>query len=136
LNLSSIAVAKRPVAQMIIDKFAAQNFKVFHQAAALANAIAESDLVPTAHATQGENSVGLFQLNIAGGEGAGHTVAELMDPATNIDLTIAAIKKVHAFVDATNVDDAVTAFVLGFEKPADKPGQIRKRTDIAHGLLA
>jgi uncharacterized protein (TIGR02594 family) len=136
LNLSSIAAAKRPIAQMIIQQFAAAGFAAFQQAAALANAIAESDLVPTAHATQGENSVGLFQLNIAGGEGAGHTVAELIDPATNIALTIASIKKVHAFVGASNVDDAVTAFVLGFEKPADKAGQIRKRTDIAHSLLA
>jgi hypothetical protein len=46
----------------------------------LALAKAESGLNPRAHNTVGEDSVGLFQHNRAGGQGAGFSVEQLMDP--------------------------------------------------------
>jgi len=48
----------------------------------------ESGWSPTAHNTQGEDSVGLFQMNRAGGLGSGYTVAQLLDPNTNAEAAL------------------------------------------------
>lgn len=58
---------------------------------ALAIAIAESGLDPAAANTAGEDSHGLFQLNRAGGQGVGHTVAELRDPRQNARIALGPI---------------------------------------------
>jgi hypothetical protein len=106
------------------------------QAAALANAIAESGLNPTAHnTTGGEDSVGLFQLNRNGGEGAGHTVEELEDHVKNIEIVVSKVKSIGDFTTAQILDDAVAAFVAKFERPNDPNAAIAQRQAIAHRLL-
>lgn len=57
---------------------------------------AESGWNPNAHNTQGENSVGLWQMNIAGGLGSGHSVEELKDPRRNIQLALDNIRRGYA----------------------------------------
>jgi hypothetical protein len=138
IDLSSIpAGAKRTHAQAIIDAFAAAEFAKVHQLAALANAIAESDLNPNAvNDRPPENSVGLFQLNINGGVGSGHTVPELKNPAKNIDLILRKAKSVPAFKAATDLQDAVSVFVRRIEQPANQVGEIVKRFAIAKKLRA
>jgi len=52
----------------------------------------ESSWNPNAHNTKGEDSVGLFQLNRAGGLGSGYSVTQLMTPETNIEIALSAIE--------------------------------------------
>ncbi|MGI8568024.1 MAG: hypothetical protein ACR2KT_02530 [Methylocella sp.] len=119
-----------------MDDFGQAGFAFHQQVAALANAIAESSLNPNAHATKGEDSFGLFQLNRRGGLGAGHAPSELLNPGSNIAIVIKAAKQSKAFLRAASLDDAVSAFVKDVERPSDKPGQIRVRVNIAHKLVA
>ncbi len=57
---------------------------------------AESGFDPTAHAlTATEDSVGLLQLNRMGGQGAGYSVAELMDPRRNLQIGLPYITAAH-----------------------------------------
>jgi len=65
LSLSSIQIDRQPIAQKILDAFAAAGFGQFQQAAALANAIAESALDPNAQASS-EAAFGLFQMSRRG----------------------------------------------------------------------
>lgn len=55
-------------------------------AVALALAKVESKLNPKAANLNGESSIGLFQLNQAGGMGSGHSRAELEDPWKNAEI--------------------------------------------------
>ncbi|HEU0217655.1 MAG TPA: TIGR02594 family protein [Stellaceae bacterium] len=135
IRLDAVAQANRPMAQHVIDAFAGAGFGVVQQATALANAIAESGLDPHAHATVGEDSVGLFQLNRNGGLGTGHSVAELMDPDNNIAIIMGQARNVPDFVSATTLAAAMTAFVVHIERPRDQPGEIAKRLQIAGELL-
>lgn len=48
----------------------------------------ESGWNPQAHNTRGEDSVGLGQMNRAGGMGVGYSVEQLMDPSFNMDLML------------------------------------------------
>lgn len=124
------------MAELIRKKFKDAGFSDAQAEAAVANAIAESGLNPKArNNTNGEDSVGLFQMNRNGGLGSGKTVEELMDPNTNIDLAIAAAKKSDSFKSATNVNDAVAAFVRDVEKPKNQQAAIEKRIQIAGGTL-
>lgn len=136
LDLGSIDAARRSIAQHIVDAFAAAGFGMLQQATALANAVAESNLNPMAHATAGEDSVGLFQLNRNGGRGTGHSVQELMDPDVNIGIIIAAAKSVHEFATAASLQAAVDAFVRRVEIPADIEGEVQKRLAIAQRFIA
>jgi uncharacterized protein (TIGR02594 family) len=136
-NLESIPPLRRAMARQIIDAFAAAGFNKVQQAAALANAIAESDLEARQRTTTSrEDSIGLFQLNMRGGRGEGHSAEELMDPEANIAIVIKDVKAIRAFCDATSLRAAVDAFVRFFEIPADIPGQTAKRLDIAERLMA
>jgi hypothetical protein len=84
VDFDSAAVPKgrEEIARLIVKSFADAGFGGSQQIAALANAIAESNLNPKAASAPPEQGVGLFQLNKAGGLGTGHTVAELEDPTT------------------------------------------------------
>jgi uncharacterized protein (TIGR02594 family) len=136
-NLDGITVQRRAMAMHIVDAFAAQGFAKVQQATALANALAESGLDPRKRNTASpEDSVGLFQLNRNGGEGAGHTVEDLMDPDRNIAIVIAAVRRINAFTTATSLQQAVDAFVTFFERPRDKPGAIAARLETAQRLMA
>jgi hypothetical protein len=134
-NLSSIAAARQPMAQKILSAFAAAGFGIYQQAAALANAIAESNLDPNAHAAVGEDSWGIFQLNRKGGLGQGHNPADLVNPDTNIAIVVDFVRKYPEFAAAGTLDRAVSAFVRDVEKPSDPTGQIINRLKIAQQLL-
>ena len=135
INLGGIAAARQPIAQKIISAFANAGLGTFQQAAALANAIAESNLNPSAHAGVGEDSFGLFQLNRNGGLGTGHNPEDLVNPDTNIAIVLAEAKKFAEFTKATSLAIAVSAFVRDVERPSDIPGEIVKRLKIAQTLL-
>lgn len=138
LNLDSpdIRAGRKPIALQIVQAFHTAGFNVVQQAAALANAIAESGLNPDAKAiTPTEESIGLFQLNRLGGMGQGHTVADLVKPELNIDIIVQFAKMVPSFRDATTLADAVSAFVTKIERPADQIGAIKNRTAIGQRLL-
>jgi hypothetical protein len=136
LKLSSIKPqARRVMADKIQQAFQIAGLGKFQQACAVANAIAESNLNPTAHAGIGEDSWGLFQLNRRGGLGQGHNPDELKDPDTNIAIVLAEAKKYPEFVAADTIDRAVSAFVRDVERPRDVAGQIRARTSIAQKFL-
>lgn len=124
------------IAHQILDSFEKAGFGFNQQVAALANAIAKSNLDPTAHAARGEDSFGLFQLNRRGGLGTGHSPEELTDPASNIAIIINAAKNSKGFVRAGSLEDAVAAFVKDVERPSDIPGQTRVRIGVAHRILA
>lgn len=120
------------MANLIRKKFKEAGFSDAQAEAAVSNAIAESSLNPKARNTRGgEDSVGLFQMNRNGGLGSGYTVEQLSDPNFNIDLAIAAAKKSPKFMSATNVNDAIAAFVQDVEKPRDTYAAINKRINIA-----
>jgi uncharacterized protein (TIGR02594 family) len=135
-NLDGLPPQRRAMAQHILDAFAHAGFDKVHQAAALANAFAESGLDPRQRTTTArEDSVGLFQLNMKGGRGEGHTAEELMNPDANIAIVITAVKNISAFVTATSLRAAVDAFVRFFEIPADIPGESAKRLEFAQRLM-
>lgn len=135
-NFDTITPQRRSMAMHIIDAFAAAGFAKLQQAAALANAMAESDLDPRARATtEREDSVGLFQLNRMNGAGTGHSAEELIDPDTNIAIVIEAVKDIRPFTTAASLQEAVEAFVRFFERPADIPRQFSKRLEIAQRLM-
>ena len=81
--------------------------------------MAESNLDPDAMSAPPDRSVGLFQLNMVGGLGAGHGVAELQDPAVNVGIMVSAAQKSDAFASANSLQDAVSIFVRTLMRPAD-----------------
>lgn len=129
-NLSAMP-DQNNMADLIRKKFKEAGFNDAQAEAAVVNAWAESRFNPNAHNQRGEDSVGLFQMNRNGGLGKGYSVEQLKDPAFNIDLAIAAAKKSQSFKRAQTVEDAVAAFVNDVERPADKVGEIQKRTAVA-----
>ena len=129
--------ARRANAALIASEFAAAGYGKIHQIAALANAVAESNLnASSVNNTPPEHSVGLFQLNINNGVGSGHTEAELKKPAKNIELILQKAKSVSEFKAAANLHDAVAVFVRKIEQPANQPGEIIKRLSFAQKFIA
>jgi len=133
IKLTGIPGDRRGYAQKILDAFSI--FGQAQQAAALANAWAESGLNPKAHAAIGEDSWGLFQLNRNGGLGTGHNPADLIDPDTNIAIVLTEAKKYAEFTKAPTLDRAVSAFVRDVERPHDIAGEIAKRLKFALTLV-
>ena len=131
LDSGSLGRAEEDMANLIREKFKTAGFSDIQAEAAVANAIAESNLNPNAHNTRGEDSVGLFQMNRDKGLGVGYSVEQLKDPNTNIDLAIAAAKNSKDFKSASTIDEAVAAFVKDVERPANQASEIYKRTQIA-----
>ena len=123
------------MSDLIIKRFAERNFGKHQQIAAVANAIAESSLDPNAHATGGEDSVGLFQCNRNGGAGTGFSVAELKDPEVNIRIIADIAAGRSDFVNATSLEAAVDVFVRKVERPANPSQKVRDRTKTARCLL-
>ena len=136
-NFDEIPAQRRAMARHIVDAFAAQGFGKLQQVTAVANAFAESALDPRKRNTAPpDDSVGLFQLNRNRGEGAGHSVEDLMDPDKNIAIVIAAVRTIERFLVAASLRQAVDAFVRGFERPKDIPGAIEARLQEAERLMA
>jgi len=137
INLSIVPADRRNIAQMIIDAFKAEGFGLIQQVAALANAIRESSLIPDKrNTTEREDSVGLFQLNMKGGQGEGIPLADLLDPRKNTALIIKQAKKVPAFAAATTIEEAVALFVRKIEITGNQAEEIIIRTNTAKKLLA
>jgi len=135
LSLTSISSEKRPIAQKILDAFAAAGFGQFQQVAALANAIAESGLNPNTGIAGVEDSWGLFMLSRRGGPGAAYKPEELTDPDVNIGIIVKEAKKSPSFASATSLDDAVDIFVRQIERPANPTSEVIRRQQIARQLL-
>jgi hypothetical protein len=133
-NLSAIPHGRENIARMIVTAFAGAGFGGPQQLAALANAMAESNLDPNAMMAPPDESVGLFQLNRRGGLGAGHTVAELQDPATNINIILSEAQKSEEFASAESLEAAVSIFVRKLVRPADPAAQVASRLKIAERL--
>jgi len=108
------------MANLIRNKFKAAGFTDAQAEGAVANAMAESRLDPNAHNTEGEDSVGLFQMNRKGGLGKGYSVEQLKDPNFNIDLAIEAAKKSKRFKEAKTAEEATKAFMIDVERPKDQ----------------
>lgn len=141
LNLSGLTPAQTAMAQKIMNAFAAAGFDQIHQVCALANAKRESELNPKLINDRGEFSVGLFQLNMKGGEGVGHQESELLDPDRNIAIVVAAARNSKRpfgrnFPRAKTIDEAVGVFVLDFEKPKNPRDEIALRLKVARQFLA
>jgi hypothetical protein len=133
-NISAVPEGRESIAQLVVDLFAEAGFGALQQLAALANAIGVSDLNPAAKSAPPGQAVGLFQLSRTA-LGAGHTVAELEDPATNISLVRAEAEKFAAFAAATSLEQAVSAFVRGVARPANPAGESARRLKIAERLV-
>ncbi|MEX0953652.1 MAG: phage tail tip lysozyme [Rhizobiaceae bacterium] len=139
---TEIPAERRRYAELIATQFAEHGYGAVQQIAAVANAIGESRLNPSASNLAGERSFGLFQLNQNGGVGTGYSEAELTDPEKNIAIMLAEIAKPYqkraraAFIAAANLYEAVKIFVYEFERPADKQGDTEKRYKIAQRLVA
>ncbi|MBP1299777.1 phage tail tip lysozyme [Bradyrhizobium elkanii] len=129
-----IPLKYRPFGDLIVARFGDAGYKTNHQVAAVANAIAESNLNPRAASGGGEQSFGLFQCNTQGGLGSGFTKDQLFDPETNIAIILREAKRHKDFADATTLAAAVEAFVRDIERPANAPAQVRKRIEIAQKL--
>jgi uncharacterized protein (TIGR02594 family) len=137
LDLTQFAGSRLAMAEKIKAAFSGAGYGTLQQAAAIANAVGESDLDPNSHAGGAEDSVGLFQLNRAGGEGMGHSIAELKDPDKNIAIVLGVFaKRIPGFKTAATLADAITIFVRDFERPKDQPTAIARRLAIAKTLLA
>ncbi|MET4214566.1 phage tail tip lysozyme [Bradyrhizobium sp. LA2.1] len=138
LNYSALRIPQkfRPFGDLIVARFSDAGYGRNHQVAAVANAIAESNLNPQAVAGGGEQSFGLFQCNIHGGLGNGFTKDQLFDPDTNIAIILREAKRHKDFADATTLEAAVEAFVRDIERPANAPVQVAKRITTAHKLIS
>jgi uncharacterized protein (TIGR02594 family) len=136
INLSRFNAKQQAAAKIIIDRFAASGFGPTHQITAVANAWKESSLDPGQQThTSIEDSIGLFQLNMRSGRGVGHQLSELLDAGKNTDIIIGVCKKVPEFVRATDLEDAVAAFVHFVEIPAHQPEEIADRLKKAKSLV-
>jgi hypothetical protein len=131
VDVSIIPPAKRPVAQMIVTAFGDAGFGPPQQAAAVAAAFFESQLDPQAKTADG--SVGLF--GHTGPQKRGLTDEQIMDPETSIRLIIGEARQSVRFRTATNVYDAVSAFVTQITRPAMSSEAIRRQVAIATQLV-
>jgi hypothetical protein len=129
---SKLSDEQKKIADLIYTRFIEAGFNEAQATAALANAYAESSFNPSAkNITDKEESYGLFQMNRKGGLGQDYTPEQLKDPETNIAIAIREAKKSKNFVQSTNVEGAVKAFVEDVERPKDKLSAISKRTSVA-----
>jgi hypothetical protein len=133
-NLSAIPKGREEIARKIVQAFANANLGEMQQLAALANAIAESELNPNATSAPPDQSVGLFQLNRTSGLGKGHTEAELKDPATNINIILSQAKKFDDFAKAASFEEAVSIFTRKVMRPRDMEAQVIARLRILQRL--
>ena len=121
---------------LIVDRFQRAGFTKDQQLiAALANAIGESGLDPSAKSPAPEESYGLFQCNRKAGLGIGYTIDQLKDPETNIAIIIREARRFSAFTAASSIEAAVRAFVTFIERPKNTSGAIKARMAIANKLL-
>jgi hypothetical protein len=132
--------AQKEMADLILREFRSAGFGAAVGMAAVANAYAESGLNPLAKSGfVGEDSVGLFQLNVKG-VGAGMSTAERQDPLLNTRKMIDAAKRSSQFMSVANnpsatLADVVTAFCTYVERPANAAAESAKRVGIAQRIF-
>lgn len=106
-------------------------------AAAIVNAYFESGFNPNAVGDKG-HSIGLFQLNDAGGAGTGMSVESRKDPVINTR-RIAQVARSTNFMNVANETDDIPTLAAAWskyvERPADESGNMRKRADFARALF-
>jgi uncharacterized protein (TIGR02594 family) len=137
INLSPFDAQQKAAANLIVSKFAASGFSPTHQITAVANAWKESSLIPSKQThTSREDSIGLFQLNMRGGLGAGRQLSDLLDAGKNTDIIIAKCKTIPEFVKAPDLAHAVAAFVQFVEIPGNQKAEIADRLQKAESLEA
>ncbi|TWA95992.1 TIGR02594 family protein [Bradyrhizobium stylosanthis] len=137
INLSHFNAQQQDAAKIIIKAFADAGFGRLHQITAVANAWRESSLDPGQEThTSKEDSIGLFQLNMRSGLGVGHALGDLRDALKNTNIIVGVCKTVPSFVKATDLEQAVTAFVRFVERPANQPAEIADRLHKANSLMA
>ena len=120
------------VAEIVYEMGSDAGFSQDQMAAILANGFAESRLDPMAVNPVNEDSHGVWQFNRAGsGEGRNFTVEQLQDPRFQMEQIIKATKsrdELAGFRDPTaDANQLTEQFMLKFEKPARKPGDIKAR---------
>ena len=120
------------VAEIVYEMGSDAGFNQDQMAAILANGFAESRLDPMAVNPVNEDSHGVWQFNRTGsGEGRNFTVEQLQDPRFQMEQIIKATKsrdELAGFRDPTaDANQLTEQFMLKFEKPARKPGDIKAR---------
>ena len=130
-----IPAGREDIAAIIVNEFARAGYGRIQQIAALANAIKESSLNPTARG-DGSLSIGLFQCHTTKGAGIGHRIGDLEDPTYNAGVIIGVANKYGKFADASTIEKAVDIFVRYVERPKHKEAEIADRTKIAKKLAA
>lgn len=147
-KLSSIATGRNwnseqlEMMDIIQARFNAAGYDDRAAAAAIVNAIAESNLNPRADArvTIGEDSLGLFQLYAAGG-GAGMTDAERFDPILNTDRIIEESKRgkganfLADYQDGKGFLDLVYSFTVNVERPANSEQKGQERAALGEKVF-
>ena len=106
-------------------------------AAAIVNAYFESGFNPKA-VGDGGHSIGLFQLNDAGGAGTGMSVESRKDPVVNTRKIAQAARRTNFMNIAAETDDIPTlaaAWSKHVERPADEEGNMRKRAAFSRQLF-
>lgn len=137
---AGLSAPQREMVDLILREFRSAGFGAAVGMAAVANAYAESGLNPLAKSGfAGEDSVGLFQLNIRG-VGAGMSTAERQDPVANTRKIIDAARRSSSFMAVANnpnatLADLVTAFCTYVERPANAAAESAKRVGIAQRLF-
>jgi len=122
---------QKEMVDIIEDEFTAANYTRPVIIAAVVNAYAESGFNPNAHNTSGEDSAGLFQLNL-NGAGRGMTDAARMDPYTNVrtilDRESGPLRVIQANADGgVAVEELVAEFTKTVERPKDREGAAANR---------
>jgi hypothetical protein len=118
---------EQSIMDLIYKKFRAAGYSDSQARAAIANAIRESGLNPYAENTNGEDSYGLFQINLKAhnSKGIRFTKEELMDPEKNIDAKLKIMatdyrEQDKVFRDIFNPDQATDFFMRNFSRPKDQ----------------
>jgi len=141
LRTDGLSADATVTARLVAQRFAEAGYAPFQQIAAVANAMAESSLDPKKRnivknpdGSLKEDSVGLFQCNMVGGEGQGKRVEDLEDPEANIAIILAKAKRTK-FAETATLEAAVDHFVRKVLVPANQDEAISKRLGIAQGFL-
>lgn len=118
-----LSSSQQEMAAIIEKEFRAAGFSDAVIAAAIVNAIAESNLNPNAVGDSGR-SIGLFQLHEKGG-GYGMSVADRKNPTLNTQRIIQEAKKAKGFMAVVNSGETripvlSAAFSTYVERPANK----------------
>ena len=121
------------VAEIVYDIGSDAELSKNQMVAILANGLAESRLDPFGkNQSKDEDSHGVWQFNRSGsGEGAGFTVEQLQDPKFQMQQIVKATKdrdELSGFRDKNaDVNQLTEQFMVKFEKPARKPGDVQAR---------